>query len=488
MPGSLMRRSVGCMGQTSAHPATSSATAAATAARKRGRAVRKRVPRSAHAVWDLRHSDDRDPLEILQAQAEARVPELVPIRYGRMLASAFAFYRGAAAIMADDLATTPTTGLTVQLCGDAHLANFGGFSAPDRTMVFDLNDFDETLPGPFEWDIKRLVASFAVASRDRGFSGTMSRRLTSDVVTSYRDAIADFAGMSRLDVWYTRLDADDLEQRWVAALDASTLARFHKNLAKARRKTSRRAFSRYTTTGPDGMLRPVSDPPFVVPLDELVDGTELEQARAMVADFFDRYLSSLPDDKQFLLRGYRLVGAARKVVGVGSVGTRCWILLLVGEHDSMDDLVLQIKEAVPSVLEPYLGTSVYPSHGRRVVEGQRVMQAASDTLLGWEQVTHPTGEVYDYYVRQMWDGKASARLDTLSPDGYEAYAQICGWTLARAHARSGDRKAIAGYLGSGGNMASAMADFAEAYADQNEADYQRVRAAADDGLIPVASG
>jgi uncharacterized protein (DUF2252 family) len=331
MPGWLMPRSVGCMGQKPAQSATFSGTADTTAARERGRAVRKQVPRSAHAAWDPRPPGDRDPLEILQAQAEARVPELVPIRYGRMLASSFTFYRGAAAIMADDLATTPTTGLTVQLCGDAHLANFGGFSAPDRTMVFDLNDFDETLPGPFEWDIKRLVASFAVASRDRGFPDTMSRRLTSHVVTSYRDAIADFAGMGRLDVWYARLDADDLERRWVAALDASTLAAFHKNLAKARRKISGRAFSRYTTMGPDGTLRPVSDPPLVVLLDQLVDGTELEQARALVADFFDRYLASLTDDKQFLLRGYRLVGAARKVVGGGSVGTRCWILLLVGE-------------------------------------------------------------------------------------------------------------------------------------------------------------
>lgn len=472
----------------SAQPGALSVTPEVDAARDRGRAIRKQVPRSSHGAWDLRTPDDRDPLEILEAQAEARVPELVPIRYGRMLASAFTFYRGAAAIMADDLATTPTTDITVQLCGDAHLANFGGFAAPDRTLVFDLNDFDETLPGPFEWDIKRLVASFAVASRDRGFPSEVSRRLTTNVVTGYRDAIAEFADMGRLDVWYARLDAEDLEHRWVSALDASTLAAFHKNLAKARRKTSSRAFSRYTTIGPDGSLRPVSDPPLVVPLDELATGTDLDRAQSLIADFFDRYLASLSDDKQHLLRGYRMVGAARKVVGVGSVGTRCWILLLVGEHDSMDDLVLQIKEAVPSVLEPYLGASAYSSHGRRVVEGQRLMQAASDMLLGWEQLTHLSGQTYDFYVRQMWDGKASAQLDTLSVDGYAAYAQICGWTLARAHARSGDRKAIAGYLGSGDSLPKAMAAFAEAYADQNEADYQRVRRAAHDGLIPVAAG
>ncbi len=446
------------------------------------------MPRSSHAGWDLRSPADRDPLEILQAQAEARVPELIPIRYGRMLASAFTFYRGAAAIMADDLATTPTTGLIAQLAGDAHLANFGGFAAPDRAMVFDLNDFDETLPGPFEWDLKRLVASFAVASRDRGFASKVSRGLTAGVVASYRDAIAGFADMGRLDVWYARLDADELQRRWGAALGTSTLHAFRKNMAKAQRKTSARAFSRYTTTGPDGTLRPVSDPPLVVPLDELFAGPDLDTAHALVTDFYDRYLASLRDDKQYLLRGYRLVGAARKVVGVGSVGTRCWILLLVGEDDSLDDLVLQIKEAVPSVLEPYLGASAYPTHGRRVVEGQRLMQAASDMLLGWEQATHPSGETHDFYVRQMWDGKASADLGALTQNGYQVYAQICGWTLARAHARTGDRKAISGYLGSSDTFDTAMADFAEGYADQNEADYQRVRSAADDGLIPVASG
>ncbi len=474
-----------------AHPGTpdpTSVTQAAQTARERGRAARKQVPRTSHAAWDLRSPAERDPVEILQAQAESRVPELVPIRYGRMLASAFTFYRGGAAIMADDLATTPTTDLTVQLCGDAHLANFGGFAAPDRAMVFDLNDFDETLPGPFEWDIKRLVASFAVASRDRGFSRKVSRSLTVDVVASYRDGMADFAGMGRLDVWYARLDAHDLERRWGPALGASTLQALRKNMAKAQRKTSARAFSRYTTQGPDGTLRPVSDPPLVVPLDELFAGTDLDMAHALVADFFDRYLASLPDDKQHLLRGYRLVGVARKVVGVGSVGTRCWILLLVGENDSLDDLVLQIKEAVPSVLEPYLGASVYSTHGRRVVEGQRLMQAASDTLLGWEQSANPAGETYDYYVRQMWDGKASADLGALNLDGYQAYAQICGWTLARAHARTGDRKAISGYLGSSDTVDTAMAEFAERYADQNEADYQRVRRAADDGLIQVAAG
>jgi uncharacterized protein (DUF2252 family) len=449
-----------------------------------GRAQRETVPRRSHAEWALRSAADRDPVEILQAQAAARVPELVPIRYGRMLASPFTFYRGAAAVMADDLATTPTTQLTAQLAGDAHLANFGGFAAPDRSMIFDLNDFDETLPGPFEWDLKRLVASFTVAGRDRGFTPKVTRDLTTRVATSYREAIASFAAMPRLDVWYARMDADRLKSTWGGLIGASTFAKFQKNAAKAQLKTSARAFSRYTKVGPDGALRPISTPPLVVPIDELYDGEEREFAHELVNATFARYVTSLTDDKQHLLSGYRLVGAARKVVGVGSVGTRCWILLLVGEHDALDDLVLQVKEAVPSVLEPYLGTSRYATHGRRVVEGQRLMQAASDTLLGWEQVNHHD-ERHDYYVRQMWDGKWSADLAKLRLDGYRVYAEICGWTLARAHARSGDRRSISAYLGSSAAFDSAMADFAEAYADQNEADYRLVAQAAKDGLIPV---
>ena len=451
-----------------------------------GRAERKRVPRSAHAGWTLRSAADRDPVEVLQAQAVNRVPELVPIRYSRMLVSPFTFYRGAAAIMADDLATTPTTQLVAQLAGDAHLANFGGFAAPDRSIVFDLNDFDETLPGPFEWDLKRLVASFAVAGRDRGFPPTVTRDLTMRVVASYVAAMASFAQMSRLDVWYARMDTDLLRSRWGSKVGESSLARFQRNLKKAQRKTSARAFSRYTELAPDGALRPISAPPLVVPIDELVQGEQRELAHELINEMLERYRASLTDDKQHLLAGYRLVGAARKVVGVGSVGTRCWILLLVGEHDALDDLVLQVKEAVPSVLEPYVGASVYDTHGRRVVEGQRLMQAASDTLLGWDQVSHHD-ETHDYYVRQMWDGKWSADLTKLGLDVFGVYAEICGWTLARAHARSGDRRAISAYLGSGRKFGSALADFAEAYADQNQADYSLVSKAAGDGRIPVST-
>lgn len=454
----------------------------------RGREVRTRVPRRTHGKWEIKGAADRDPVEILEQQSASRVRDLVPIRYGRMLASAFSFYRGAAAVMAADLATVSSTGLTVQLCGDAHLANFGGFAAPDRSIVFDINDFDETLPGPFEWDAKRLVASFAVAARDRGFPAETVAELARSVSRSYRTSIASFARMGRLDVWYTRLDADQMERRWGAAAGADTLARFHAGLRKARRKTSARAFSRYTSVAPDGTLHPLRDPPLVVPLEDLLDGERLQQARAVIGESFERYQASLSDEKRHLLSGYRIVGFARKVVGVGSVGTRCWILLLVGRDDSTDDLVLQIKEAGPSVLEPYLGASNYGNHGRRVVEGQRLTQAASDVLLGWDRATNIDGQDRDFYWRQMWDGKVSADLGALDVPGFGVYAEICGWTLARAHARSGDPGAIAGYLGSGEVFDKAMSGFAVAYADQNDQDFQLLRQAVHSGRIPSAAG
>ncbi len=457
-------------------------------ARTRGRAARATVPRGTHAEWETRGQEARDPVEILDAQAATRVQELVPIRYGRMLASAFAFYRGAAALMAADLATVPATGLTVQLCGDAHLANFGGYSAPDRRMVFDINDFDETLPGPFEWDVKRLVASFAVAARDRGFPAKVEAALTRSAARSYRTSIATFAEMGRLDVWYSRLDAEEMERRWGKAAGTATMARFRKTLRKARRKTGARAFSRYTVVGPDGRLQPLSDPPLVVPLEELLDEGSLARTREVIGGAFEGYQTTLSDDRRHLLSAYRIAGFARKVVGVGSVGTRCWILLLVGRDDSLDDLVLQVKEAGPSVLEPYLGASRYDNHGRRVVEGQRLLQAASDVLLGWNRATNVDGETHDFYVRQMWDGKVSADLALMDLSGFRAYAEICGWTLARSHARSGDAPGIAGYLGSGDRFDRAMAAFASAYADQNEADFRLLRDAADTGRIVAVDG
>ena len=464
------------------------AVAATNDSRSRGREVRKRVGRRTHGGWEIRGAADRDPVEILEGQSASRLPDLVPIRYGRMLASAFSFYRGAAAVMAADLATIPSTGLTVQLCGDAHLANFGGFAAPDRAIVFDINDFDETLPGPFEWDVKRLVVSFAVAARDRGFPAGTGADLARSVSHSYRTSIASFARMGRLDVWYTRLDADEMRRRWGGAVGADTLTRFHAALRKARRKTNRRAFSRYTTVAPDGTLQLLRDPPLVVPLEDLLEGQRLEQARVVIGESFDRYQASLADDKRHLLAGYRIVGFARKVVGVGSVGTRCWILLLVGRHDPRDDLVLQIKEAAPSVLEPYLGPSRYDNHGRRVVEGQRLTQAASDVLLGWDRATNIDGQSHDFYWRQMWDGKVSADLGALEPSGLGVYAQICGWTLARAHARSADPGAIAGYLGSGPAFDEAMSAFAVAYADQNDQDFALLQQAAGSGRITPAEG
>ncbi len=457
-------------------------------ARDRGREVRTRVPRRTLGAWEARGPAERDPVEILDQQAATRVRELVPIRYGRMLASPFAFYRGAAALMAADLATTPSTGLAVQLCGDAHLANFGGFSAPDRDIVFDINDFDETLPGPFEWDVKRLAASFAVAARDRGFPAGVDAELARAAAHGYRTSIQRFAGMPRLDVWYARLDAAEMERRWGRAAGARTLKRFHRTLRKARRKTGARAFSRYTQVGPDGRLEPLRDPPLVVPLEDLYEGAQLTRARQVIAEAYERYRATLSDDRRHLLSGYRIAGFARKVVGVGSVGTRCWILLLVGREDAEDDLVLQVKEAVPSVLEPYLGASAYEDHGRRVVEGQRLIQAASDVLLGWDRAADLDDETHDFYVRQMWDGKVSADLEGLDLAGYRVYADICGWTLARAHARSGDAAAISGYLGSGKRFDRALGQFAVAYADQNEADFDLLRRAADSGRVVAAQG
>jgi uncharacterized protein (DUF2252 family) len=454
-----------------------------------GKAWRAQVPRRRHAEWTLRGPGDRDPVAILQEQEQTRVPELVGVRHGRMLASPFAFYRGAAAVMAADLAHTATTGLTVQLCGDAHLANFGGFAAPDRTLVFDLNDFDETLAGPFEWDLKRLVASFAVAGRVRGFDPAARADLVRSVSRSYREAMTQFARMSRLDVWYARMDAEEVHRRVAAVADPATRKRFERVMAKAGRRTNAGAFSRYTTTDADGQLRPVSQPPLVVPIDELFGTEERARLTQTLESSLRDYAASLPDDRQHLLSGYRPAGIARKVVGVGSVGTRCWIMLMVAVDDPMDDLVLQVKEAQASVLEGVLPASPYDQHGRRVVEGQRLIQAASDVLLGWVRVHSPQdGVARDFYVRQMWDGKVSADLDQMTLGGFHGYAGMCGWALARAHARTGDRRAIAEYVGAGSSLDEALTTFAESYADQNDADYRALTEAAAAGRVEVAPG
>jgi uncharacterized protein (DUF2252 family) len=450
-----------------------------------GKATRAEVPRSSHAGWEPPRVR-RDPVAILEEQAQSRVPELVPIRYGRMLVSAFTFYRGAAAIMAADLAPLPRTALRTQLCGDAHLSNFGAFAAPDRRLVFGVNDFDETLPGPFEWDVKRLVASFAVAGRDRGLSDAQRRPVNLAVIRAYREAMREFAQMRTLDVFYARVDVEDLQRRLGPRGNAGQRKRFERNVAHARSKDSLRAADKLTRRV-DGELRMISDPPLVTPITELLPPADRDRFEAVVARAIQAYGRTLLGDRRQLLERFRYQDAARKVVGVGSVGTRAWVVLMLGADDA-DPLFLQLKEAQPSVLEPYLGHSRYRQHGQRVVEGQRLMQAASDILLGWIRVTGIDGAERDFYLRQLWDGKGSALIELMEPDVLKMYAEVCGWTLARAHARSGDAVAIGSYLGSGDVFDHALADFAEAYADQNERDYAALRTAADVGRVAVESG
>jgi uncharacterized protein (DUF2252 family) len=396
-----------------------------------------------------------------------------------MLTSPFAFFRGGAAIMAADLDSTPATGLRVQLCGDAHLANFGGFAAPDRRLVFDVNDFDETLPGPWEWDVKRLAASAAVAGRERG----IGRRGRGDVIRAavreYRLAMRRFAGMPTVDVWYARLDLERLFERWSRTLPAKGRKRLDRTLSAATRKTSERALAKLTHVV-DGERRFLSEPPLLVPIEELLADGDPRGSEEHLFAVLDAYRESLQDDRRHLLAGYRPVHVARKVVGVGSVGTGTWVVLFLG-RDVRDPLVLQVKEADRSVLEPFAGATSYESDGERVVAGQRLMQSASDVFLGWTR----DADGRDYYVRQLWDAKGSADLDAIAERELAAYAQICGWTLARAHARSGDRAAIAGYLGGGDNFDRAMESFAEAYADQNEEDYASLSAAVASGAVVV---
>ena len=453
---------------------------------ERGRAARRTCPRASHA--ELR-AGTRDAVAILRSQEATRVPDLVPIRYGRMLTSEFAFYRGSAAVMAHDLAGDPRTGLRVQLCGDAHLANFGGFASPERRLVFDLNDFDETLPGPFEWDVKRLAASVAIAGRHRGMDAAGCTACVAIAVRAYREAMREFATVGNLDIWYARLDVDDLR----AQLRESGTKRMQqvetqlaKASAKAVTKDSMKALGKLTSTDA-GERRIISDPPLIVRLAELVEASTvpIEHVEAELHRAFRAYRHTLQGDRRHLLESFRWVDIARKVVGVGSVGTRCFIMLLLGRDDG-DPLFLQAKEAGPSVLEAYLGASPYENHGQRVVEGQRLMQAASDIFLGWVSmgVTFD-GRPRDFYFRQLWDWKASADLETIQPHGLEAYVRACGWTLARAHARSGDAVAIAAYLGKSTAFDEAMQTYASAYAERNAADYAALRDAAAAGTIPV---
>ena len=444
-----------------------------------GKAARSGARRTSHGEWEPAKGRT-DPLEILEAQATSRVPELVPIRYGRMAVSPFTFFRGAAAVMAADLAPTPVSGIAVQACGDAHLTNFGGFAAPDRTLVFDVNDFDETLPGPWEWDLKRLTASFEIAARQNGFDRKRRRAAVLAAVGEYRQAMRRFAGMTNLEIWYSRLDADRLLEVLREHVPAS-VKKVEKGVAKARGKDNLRALDRLTHRV-DGELRIVSDPPLLVPAEELLEGNAREEFEAVILQVLDSYRSTVQGDRRSLLGSYRFRHMARKVVGVGSVGTRAWIVLLTG-RDDLDPLFLQAKEAQSSVLEPYVGASRFDNHGQRVVEGQRLMQAASDIFLGWCPARGIDGLERDFYVRQLWDWKRSVDPETLSPEGLAGYGRLCGGTLARAHARSGDPIAIGAYLGSSATFDEASADFAALYADQNEKDHEALLAAISSGRI-----
>ncbi|HTZ05448.1 MAG TPA: DUF2252 domain-containing protein [Gaiellaceae bacterium] len=450
----------------------------------KGRVERAEVGRSAQGEWSA-PPDRRDPVDLLEEQAAARVPELIPIRYGRMLVSPFAFYRGAAYIMAADLAGLPRTGLLAQLCGDAHLSNFGIYAASDRRLVFSVNDFDETLPGPFEWDLKRLVASFAVAGRDRGFTAEQRRKINQTVTHAYRAAMKSFAGMDTLDEWYARLEVDQVADVLRRQGRKKQLKQLDSTTAKAHSRTSLKAFSKLTHLV-DGEPRIASDPPTIVPVAELTQPGEKKTLDDFLHSLIRSYRQTLPGDRRVLLERFRYTDAARKVVGVGSVGTRAWIVLLLGSRG--DPLFLQIKEAQASVLESFLGKSAFSSHGQRVVEGQLLTQATSDIMLGWLRETGVDGVERDFYVRQLWDSKGSADVTAMNPKGMETYAQACGWALAKAHARSGDAIAIAGYLGSSDVLDQALAEFAEAYADQNQKDYEALEAAVASGRVEAEKG
>ncbi|MBV6697392.1 DUF2252 domain-containing protein [Kitasatospora aureofaciens] len=444
--------------------------------RRRGRAARERVSRSAHGRW-IPAADRPDPVAVLERQGEDRVARLLPIRYGRMADTPFTFLRGAAAVMAADLAAGPDTGLTVQLCGDAHLLNFGVYASPERALLFDVNDFDETYPGPFEWDVKRLAASVAVAARDNGHDDDRARRAALAAAHGYATALRRLAGMGELDVWYARIDPDELLP---LVRKPKQRKRVEADLAGARRRTSLQAFGKLTEER-DGQRRIISEPPLIEPLTK----TELRG----IGKVFSDYRATLAEDRRVLLDRYRFVDAATKVVGVGSVGTRCHIVLLEG-RDGRDPLFLQLKEAGRSVLEDHLPATrvdaeVAAHHGgRRVVTGQHLMQAASDIFLGW--TTGPAGR--HFYGRQLRDMKGSVEVADMTPSSLRAYAELCGRTLARAHARTGDRLAIAGYLGTADTFAEAIADFAMQYADRTVLDHAELLAAIDAGRIKATRG
>ncbi len=447
----------------------------------RGKDARTQVPRESHAAFSPA-PDRPDPIGLLEEQAASRVPDLVPIRWGRMMVSPFTYYRGAALPMASDLATTPVSGLAVQACGDAHLSNFGIFGSAERLLVFDVNDFDETTPGPWEWDVKRLAASMEVAARGNGFSGKDRRKIVAATIARYRQAMHGFASMTNLDVWYARADMDEVQAQLQSQLKKRQRTAMSKDLAKARTRDSMQELGKLTHMV-DGRPRIISDPPLIVPIDELLPRQADRKALvAQLNDLIAAYRRTLETDRRFLLEEFEFADMARKVVGVGSVGTRCWIALMLG-RDEADPLFLQVKEAEASVLSRFVGASKYNNQGQRVVAGQRLMQASSDIFLGWQRAEGTDGRTRDFYIRQLRDWKFSADIDTMVPSGLRAYGALCGWALARAHACSGDRIAIAAYLGGSDVFDQAITQFAAAYADQNERDHAALVAAVNSGRL-----
>ncbi|PXY25903.1 hypothetical protein BAY59_20265 [Prauserella coralliicola] len=451
-----------------------------------GKAARAAAPRSSHAEF-TRDPVRVDPLALLARQDATRVPELVPIRYGRMAVSPFTYFRGAALPMAADLATTPRTGLTVQACGDAHLLNFGMFASPERRMVFDINDFDETLPGPWEWDVKRLAASLEIAARDNGHPPRDRRAVVLACVAEYRRATREFAASTALDVWYAHADVESVRAAYAGRLGAARRRKLAHNVAKARTRTNLGALRRFAEAR-DGGLRIVPDPPLIVPIDDVAgEGQHREEVRGRLASVVKAYRATLEPERRALLDRYRMVDIARKVVGVGSVGTRCWMVLLLG-NDEHDPLFLQAKEAGASVLAEFTAPSRFGNEGRRVVVGQRLMQTVSDIFLGWVRVEGFDGRTRDFYLRQLRDWKGSAETESMNPAVLRVYGRLCAWTLARAHARTGDAIAIGAYLGSGATFDEAVADFAAAYADQNERDHAALVAAIAKGRVDAVAG